>query len=331
MKRTVPDPEPPDPGFNCWSRLPHKISCQWSREILLPDVYCTKTHDSSVNERCYLDPSLSTGQEIGCTINSTDFYSNYEIRLSSDGEELARIEDFDIGKYLVIEEPPRDFAASRIDGRVRLEWSNSGNHWLNILYGDQLVLELLYKPYLQVAGLTRRFIGYEKDLQGVIMLNDIPNSEVLELCIRVRKDDSIRKEWSPCSKPVILMPVSQPTTLPPTLAPEDCEKFNLCGPRNGTKNDMENDLAMLTSSIIVVGSIVFVIIIIKSSWKKIHMWLLPPIPEPIIVIHETQRDEPDVEETRLLSVENETRLSSRTEACLRTAESVDSGIAAAPS
>ena len=100
------------------------------------------------------------------------------------------------------------------------------------------------------------------------------------------------------------------------LAPEDCEKFNLCGPRNGTKNDMENDLAMLTSSIIVVGSIVFVIIIIKSSWKKIHMWLLPPIPEPIIVIHETERDEPDVEETRLLSVENETR-SSRTEACLR--------------
>lgn len=100
---------------------------------------------------------------------------------------------------VVIEEPPRDFAASRIDGRVRLEWSSSGNHWLNILYGDQLVLELLYKPYLQVAGLTRRFIGYEKDLQGVIMLNDIPNSEVLELCIRVRKDDSIRKVTSQVS------------------------------------------------------------------------------------------------------------------------------------
>jgi len=94
---------------------------------------------------------------------------------------------------VVIEEAPKDFSASRIDGRVRLEWNDSGNHWLNILYGDELVLELLYKPYLQVAGLTRRFIGYEKDLQGVIMLNDIPNSEVLELCIRVRKDDSLRK------------------------------------------------------------------------------------------------------------------------------------------
>ena len=94
---------------------------------------------------------------------------------------------------MVIEEAPKDFTASRIDGRVRLEWNDSGNHWLNILYGDELVLELLYKPYLQVAGLTRRFIGYEKDLQGVIMLNDIPNSEVLELCIRVRKDDSLRK------------------------------------------------------------------------------------------------------------------------------------------
>lgn len=89
---------------------------------------------------------------------------------------------------------------------------------------------------------------------------------------------------------------------------------------------MKEDLTLLTSSIIVVGSIVFVIIIIKSSWKKIHMWLLPPIPEPIIVIHDGDNEEDGseaeseqrvevIEETRLLSVE-ETR-SSRTEACLR--------------
>ena len=58
------------------------------------------------------------------------------------------------------------------------------------------------------------------------------------------------------------------------------------------------------------------------------MWLLPPIPEPIIVIHDGDNEEDGseaeseseqrvevIEETRLLSVE-ETR-SSRTEACLR--------------
>jgi len=350
MKRRVPDPDPPDPGFNCWSRLPHRISCVWSRSISSPEVNCKKVHEKTdplASKRCFIDPSLATEDKIGCTTDSlADFYSQYEIELSSSGVAVQRIDDFDIGKYLVIEEAPKDFSASRIDGRVRLEWNDSGNHWLNILYGDELVLELLYKPYLQVAGLKRRFIGYEKDLQGVIMLNDIPNSEVLELCIRVRKDDSLRKEWSPCSNTVTLMPISQPTTLPSTIAPEDfpCEKYDICTNKEGTHDKMKKDVTLLTSSIIVVGSIVFLIIIIKSSWKKIHLWLLPPIPEPIIVIHEDEDNEEEdelenegqsaelIEETRLLTVEKPR--SSRTEACLRTAEtrrSFDSGIAAAPS
>ena len=95
---------------------------------------------------------------------------------------------------------------------------------------------------------------------------------------------------------------------------------------------MKKDVTLLTTSIIVVGSIVFLIIIIKSSWDKIHLWLLPPIPEPIIVIHEDEDDDENsdelenegqnaelIEETRLLNVE-ETR-SSRTEACLRVCSS----------
>ena len=114
------------------------------------------------------------------------------------------------------------------------------------------------------------------------------------------------------------------------LAPEDfpCEKYDICTNKEGTHDKMKKDVTLLTSSIIVVGSIVFLIIIIKSSWKKIHLWLLPPIPEPIIVIHEDEDDEEEeeelenegqsvelIEETRLLNVE-EPR-SSRTEACLR--------------
>lgn len=102
MKRRVPDPDPPDPGFNCWSRLPHRISCVWSRDIPSPEVNCKKVHESDPNatKRCFIDPSLATEEKIGCTTDSlADFYSQYEIELSSSGVELARMDDFDIGKY----------------------------------------------------------------------------------------------------------------------------------------------------------------------------------------------------------------------------------------
>ena len=103
MKRRVPDPDPPDPGFNCWSRLPHRISCVWSRSVPSPEVNCKKVHEKSdplATKRCFIDPSLATEDKIGCTTDSlADFYSQYEIELSSSGVLLDRIDDFDIGKY----------------------------------------------------------------------------------------------------------------------------------------------------------------------------------------------------------------------------------------
>lgn len=330
----VKTPEDP-PDFKCWCGIPHRLSCQWNNTIINPRVTFYKLNEEEFS--CRANPSLTTVTQVGCAgENNIDPFSVYCVTLYSGRNKIDKIDNFEPEKYLLIEDPPRDFESQRIDGRVRLSWNFDGNHWLNYMYSDQLVIELLYKPYMQVGGIKKRFLGYEKDLQGAILLNDIPNSEVLELCVRVRKDDSIIKEWSPCSNTVILRTISIPTTPAAPIKMDEfpCDRYSFCS--NETNDIRKKDLIQLFSAIVIVSSIILVVTILVTNWNRLRSWLLPHIPEPMLDIHLSDSSDNDdeynnVEETQLQEVEAETVTHNRVESCIRASESrrsIDSGIAA---
>ena len=164
-----------------------------------------------------------------------------------------------------------DFDAERYEnGTVHLEWNyNSSQKFLNSLYGERIVLLLLFRPFMQSGPYSERILGYQKDLQHQIYLNDLPNSQVLELCIRVRKKDSKVKSWSPCSNKAILRPVNLPSNEPsPTATPINvtCD-FTFCNP---SKQNTWKTKVVIATSFVILFMVFFILgCVLKINWRRI--------------------------------------------------------------
>lgn len=186
-----------------------------------------------------------------------------------------------ISLLVKITDPLIDFDAQRYEnGTVHLTWNyNPSQKFLNSLHGEKIVLLLLYRPFMQSGAYSERILGYQKDLQSQIYLNDLPNSHVLELCIRVRKLDSLVKAWSPCSNKAILRPVNLPTIETPpdqSLINVTCT-FSFCQSGEFTgqqapppkQNKLKNKIVFVATCVVLFATVFIFSIVIKRNWRRI--------------------------------------------------------------
>ena len=159
-----------------------------------------------------------------------------------------------------------DFQAERYgNGTVHLTWNyNSSQKFLNSLHGDRIVLKLLYRPFMQSGAYSERILGFQKDLQRQLYLNDLPNSDVLELCVRVKKNDSLVKSWSPCSNKAILRPVNLPTMAPSSLV------VNVTvNPNDEKQNRLKHKVVALSTGLVLFALFFIAGFVLKYNWRRI--------------------------------------------------------------
>ena len=49
-----------------------------------------------------------------------------------------------------------------------------------------------------------KVLGLHTELQQEVYLDDLPNNQILELCLQMRKRGSLIEDWSACSKKTTL-------------------------------------------------------------------------------------------------------------------------------
>ena len=173
-----------------------------------------------------------------------------------------------------ITEPLIDFDAERFgNGTSHLTWGyNKPQLFLNSLHGENIMIKLLFRPFMQSGPYSERILGFQKDLQEEIYLNDLPNSKFLELCLRIKKKDSKVPDWSPCSNKVVLRP-NKPSTVSPPEVNVTCS-FSFCDEleedRSPPKQNQLRARAVIAGTVVAVFALLFVIgCIVKQNWQKI--------------------------------------------------------------
>ena len=174
-----------------------------------------------------------------------------------------------------ITEPLIDFDAERFgNGTSHLTWGYKKSQlFLNSLHGENIMIKLLFRPFMQSGSYSERILGYQKDLQEEIYLNDLPNSKFLELCLRIKKKDSKVPEWSPCSNKAVLRPNKPSTASPPDTVNVTCS-FSFCDnledDHSPPKQNQLKSRAVIAGSAVVTFALLFVLgCILKQNWQKI--------------------------------------------------------------
>lgn len=108
-----------------------------------------------------------------------------------------------------------------------------------------------------------KVLGVHVELQQEVFLDDLPNNQILELCLQMRKKGSLIEDWSTCSKKTTLRTrVTVPTEKPPDI------EVTLPSP-------IANDLPKRERMMILIASVVFIVsvvggsIIVKNNWRTI--------------------------------------------------------------
>ena len=108
-----------------------------------------------------------------------------------------------------------------------------------------------------------KVLGVHNELQQEVYLDDLPNNQILELCIQMRKKGSLIEDWSSCS---------QKTTLRTRVAvPTEGPAVEVTLP-----SPIANDLPQRERMMILIASVVFIVsvvggtIIVKNNWRTIR-------------------------------------------------------------
>ena len=108
-----------------------------------------------------------------------------------------------------------------------------------------------------------KVLGVHVELQQEVFLDDLPNNQILELCLQMRKKGSLIEDWSACSEKTTLRTrVTVPTEKPPDV------EVTLPSP-------IANDLPKRERMMILIATVVFIVsvvggsIIVKNNWRTI--------------------------------------------------------------
>jgi len=185
---------------------------------------------------------------------------------------------FNISILVKITSPPQDFTAQRTgNGTVHMTWDYHRYHLLlNLYHGSKITVLLMYRPFMQSDEYLKRPLGSVSDLSDSdpqIILNDLPNSQVLEMCLRLKKSDSKVDSWSPCSNKVILRPMNLPTSQTPKPINVICEFLwcNNTGRVNKppVQNKLKSKVTITTTAVVLFATIFIFTCVIKRNWRRI--------------------------------------------------------------
>ena len=87
---------------------------------------------------------------------------------------------------------------------------------------------------------------------------------MLELCVRVKKNDSLVKSWSPCSNKAILRPVNLPTMAPSSLV------VNVTvNPNDEKQNRLKHKVVALSTGLVLFALFFIAGFVLKYNWRRI--------------------------------------------------------------
>ena len=169
--------------------------------------------------------------------------------------------------------PPTEVQANRgANGTVIIRWQDDPRNTLILMYhGAQIQYRLVYNARMemeekyQILGVANEFnkVKLNKMKFNEVIINTLPNDQILEVCLQIRHKTSKIRDWSNCSKKATLRTRFIENLVTPTEIPKS------------TKPPILYDRAkerqiILISVVVLLSSFLTVAYFIKSNWLKIR-------------------------------------------------------------
>merc|ERR1711935_241398 len=265
----------------CWNEDDTVIRCTWPNSINGQIEYTRGSSKSEIFTDCRYDVDLVTITRHGCTISPMNPNIHYHLTLVQNGASIESIAEFDPREFLKITIPPKNFVAERRgNGTVYLHWENDFRAMMMIMMlQDSIIYRLVWHARMELEQ-HFKVLGVHNELQQEVYLDDLPNNQILELCIQMRKKGSLIEDWSSCS---------QKTTLRTRVAvPTEGPAVEVTLP-----SPIANDLPQRERMMILIASVVFIVsvvggtIIVKNNWRTIRNFFFPKLPHPDMYFDDT--------------------------------------------